>query len=53
MQEIMSDEQLGLGSPLPNYSWPDFSWVPLPVWVGIGLEAAVLLIFVAHALVRR
>ena len=50
----MSDEQLVLGTPLPNYSWPDFRWVPLPVWVGTGLEAAALLGFVvARALVRR
>ena len=50
----MSDEQLVLGNPPPNYSWPDFRWVPLPVWVGIGLETAALLGFVvARALVRR
>ena len=50
----MSDEQLVLGNPLPNYSWPDLRWVPLPVWLGIGLEAAALLGFVvARKLVRR
>ena len=50
----MSIDELRLGNPLPNYSWPDLRWVPIPVWLGIGLEAAALLGFVvARKLVRR
>ena len=48
----MSDG-LGLGNPLPNYRWPELSWVPLPVWIVIGLQVALLGVFVARSLVRR
>lgn len=43
----------GLGSPLPNYRWPDLSWIPLPVWVVGVLWVAVLVALLARALVRR
>ena len=50
----MSIDELRLGNPLPSYSWPDLSWVPAPVWVGLGMEALLILVFiVTRTLVRR
>jgi hypothetical protein len=49
----MSDDQL-LGNPLPDYHWPDLHWVPMPFWVGLGMEVLAFLGFiVVRKLVRR